>query len=303
MTVDSRNTTQRRAIIELVLAMIIGGTVGVFALETRLDAYTVVFFRCLFGGIFLGLLCLAMGYFRGLRLTRRLFALAVLSGVALVINWLALFQAFHLTSIAVSTMLYHLQPFWIVVMGAVFFGERFSADKFVWIIFAFVGLALAAGVTAQMLQSNAGYLLGVGLAILASFTYALTTVLTKGLGAIPPQVLAFIHTCIGVLMLWSLVDFAGLHAVPGASWGWLLGLGLIHTGLLYILMYSAYPKLQTPFIAVMAFIYPVVAIFADWLVYDRPISLWQGLGFLLIAGASLGVNLGWRILPRSRRPA
>lgn len=292
---------RRRGVIELVLAMIIGGTVGVFAIETRVDVYTVVFFRCVFGALFLAAVCLARGYFRGVRLTPRLLGLAVLAGLSLVANWLALFQSFHLTSIAVGTMIYHLQPFWVVVMGAAFLGERLSLDKLLWIALAFAGLGLAAGINGHVLDSNAGYLVGLGCALLASFTYALTTILTKSLRAIPPQVLALIHAGLGILLLWPFVDFAALGGVAAPTWGWLAGLGIIHTGLLYILMYSAYPKLPTALIAVLAFINPAVAILADWLIYDRPISPAQGLGFALIASASLGVNLGWRLLPRLSR--
>lgn len=77
----------------------------------------------------------------------------------------------------------------------------------------------------------------------------------------------------------------------GADWGWLIGLGLIHTGLMYVLMYAAYQQLPTAKIAVLAFTYPAVAMVADWAVYGHHIGLVQALGVPLIVLASLKVSL------------
>lgn len=294
---------QKRAVLELGFAMILGGTIGVFVLEAKMPVHTIIFFRCLFGGAFLAGLCLIQGYFRNFLLTRRFIGLAILSGVTLVVNWLLLFKSFELASIAVTTILYHLQPFWIVILGAALFGETFSFDKFLWITLAFFGLGFAAGVTSDVLDNQLSYLIGILLAIGASITYALSTILTKSLKAIPPQVLALIQTGVGLTLLWPFVSFDALGDVSAVSWAWVLGLGFIHTGYMYILIYSAYSKLTTPVIAIMAFIYPVVAILADWVVYDLPITGWQTLGFLMIAVASLGVNLGWPIFGRGNRAA
>lgn len=55
---------------------------------------------------------------------------------------------------------------------------------------------------------------------------------------------------------------AAATAVPGAHWWWLAGLGLIHSGACYVLMYSAYPRLPVGTLAVVAFVYPGVALAA-----------------------------------------
>jgi drug/metabolite transporter (DMT)-like permease len=60
---------------------------------------------------------------------------------------------------------------------------------------------------------------------------------------------------------------------------------------MYVLMYSAYAKLPTAKIAVLAFTYPAVAMVTDWVVYGHHIGLVQALGVPLIVTASLRVTL------------
>jgi hypothetical protein len=43
--------------------------------------------------------------------------------------------------------------------------------------------------------------------------------------------------------------------------GWLSGLGVIHTALVYALIYHALPKLKSSAIGILTFIYPASAIF------------------------------------------
>jgi drug/metabolite transporter (DMT)-like permease len=122
------------------------GTIGVFVEEARLGALTLVFFRCLFGFLSLAAYCAYKGYFARRYFTRRTVLLATLSGVLMVTQWVGFFDAIHRTSIAVATVVFHVQPFWVVLIGAALFNERLGIDRLGWIATAFVGLVLASGV-------------------------------------------------------------------------------------------------------------------------------------------------------------
>jgi len=77
------------------------------------------------------------------------------------------------------------------------------------------------------------------------------------------------------------------HGWPawGMSWAWLAGLGLIHTGLAYTLMYIGMARLHTARIAVFQFVYPALAIVIDWLVLDQRLSGVQIAGIALMSAA------------------
>jgi len=80
----------------------------------------------------------------------------------------------------------------------------------------------------------------------------------------------------------------------GFHWAWLLGLGVIHSGIVYVLFYSTYPRLPVVTIAVVSFVYPMVALLLDYLLYGHRLDLVQMAGIALIVLGTLGVNLKWR---------
>ncbi|MFF8280344.1 DMT family transporter [Streptomyces lateritius] len=282
----NESATQTRGTVELTLAMVLSGTLGIFVVESGASPFNVVFFRCLFGAIALGVYSLARGYFTGHGLTPGKLGLAVLGGVFIVFNWVLLFEAYEATSISFATVVYHTQPFFLVVFGAVLFRERITAAKFGWLAVAFVGLVLVSGIR----PGDTASLKGLGLALAAAVLYALSTIVTKRITGVRPHLVALVQVLAGIPLLLPFADF-GAASRLGAGWGWLVGLGLIHTGLMYVLMYAAYQKLPTAKIAVLAFTYPAVAMFADWAVYGHHIGLVQALGVPLIVLASLKVTL------------
>ncbi|WP_406332093.1 DMT family transporter [Streptomyces sp. NBC_00203] len=283
-------TSENKGTAQLTTAMVLSGTLGVFVVESGASPFNVVFFRVLFGALALGSYVVARGWLRGHGFTPRTLGLAVLGGVFIVFNWVFLFQAYENTSISVATVVYHTQPFYVVLLGALFFRERLTAAKVGWVAVAFAGLILVSGVTPGDFTSGGSYVVGVGQALLAALLYGLSTLVTKRITGVRPHLIALVQVLVGIPLLLPFADF-GAMAGTGADWGWLAGLGLIHTGLMYVLMYSAYAKLPTAKIAVLAFTYPAVAMVMDWAVYGHHIGLVQALGVPLIVTASLKVTL------------
>ncbi|WP_027799979.1 DMT family transporter [Paraburkholderia dilworthii] len=290
-------TQRQQGAITLAGGGLLMGTLGIFVEEARLGALTLVFFRCLFGFLSLAGYCAWKGFLTRGHFTRRTLVLALTSGVLMVTQWVGFFDAIHRTSIAVATVVFHVQPFWVVLIGAALFNERLGADRLGWIATAFVGLVLASGVAAtENLQGHTSYLIGIGEALAGSVLYASVTLIAKGLGDLRPHLLTLAQCAVGVVCLPFIAPlvapFGALHIGP-MQWFWIVGMGVLHTGLSYVLIYGALPKLTTPIIAVLLFVYPLTAIAVDAIVYGRALSLPQLAGMALIVIASLGVNLGW----------
>ncbi|MFF9146092.1 DMT family transporter [Streptomyces sp. NPDC014861] len=291
-----RNET--RGTLELTLAMVLSGTLGVFVVESGASPFEVVFFRCLFGAVALGLYSLARGYLTGHGFTGRSFGLALLGGVFIVFNWVFLFEAYAATSISLATVVYHTQPFFLVLLGAVLARERITAGTLGWLAVAFAGLVLVSGVR----PGDTASLAGLGYALAAAVLYALATFVTKRITGVRPHLVALVQVAAGVPLLLPFTDLGAVSGL-GAGWAWLAGLGLIHTGLMYVLMYAAYAKLPTPKIAVLAFTYPAVAMLVDWAVYGHHIGLVQAVGVPLIVLAGLKVTLARAAAPAPRTAA
>jgi drug/metabolite transporter (DMT)-like permease len=272
--------------------MTIAGTVGAFVTESGQQPVTVVFWRCVFGAIFLAAWCLLRGYLPDRTLSPSRLGLAALAGVCMVLSWTAFFAGFAMTSIATTTIVYHVQPFFVVLLGVAFLKERISLDQMLWMLGAFLGVVLASGLVVTHGHADARWALGIALTLGAALLYAVATILAKGLGQQRAEVTVLCQTLVGIVMLAPFADIG--HPIPPASWGWLAGIGILHTGIAYVLMNSAFPRLTTPVIGIITFIYPVVAIVIDWALYAHPLRPAQAAGMVLIALATLGVRLGWR---------
>lgn len=193
-------TTQRGSL-EMVAAMLISGTIGWLVLLSGQAVLDVVFWRCVFGAVTLLLICARMGFLRRGLLNRTTFALVVLSGVAIVANWVLLFASYSRASIAIGTAVYNVQPFILLGLAALFLGERITLHKLAWLAVSFVGMLAIVSAHHGQGESGSEYLLGIALALSAALMYAVAVLIIKRLRGIPPHLIALIQVSTGALLL------------------------------------------------------------------------------------------------------
>lgn len=285
---------ENRGKIELVIAMVISGTVGLFVLESGQSSYNAVFFRCLFGSIFLITYCAFKGHFKVLELTKKQWLLILGSGVAVVLNWVLLFESYKHTSISISTVAYHTQPLFLVVFAAIFLGEKLKAYNLVYIFLAFLGVILIIDPSEQSV-ADGDQIYGLMFALAAAVLYAIATLIIKLLEGVKPHFIATLQVSLGFCLLLPFVNF-DLAPTSAESWAWLVGLGVLHTSIMYILLYSSFQKVPTGSIAVLSYIYPSVAIVVDYLFYGQSLSIIQFVGIVMIAVAGFGNNMKVNVL-------
>lgn len=283
------------ATVLLAFAMALSGTVGVLVVASGLSSISAVFFRCLFGALALSAWCILRGRFRPSSIHRGNISIVVVSGLFLIFNWVALFQSVHFIQVGLSFVIYHLQPFWIVLIGAAFLGEALSRVKLVWIAFAFAGLVLVIGPRINTVSTDGTLAAGIALALIASILYAGSTLTARRITDVNPSFLAIVHCLIGMVVFSPvLVGFLWAEVSP-VGWASLISLGIVQTGVVYTVLYATYPKVPTATIAVCAFLNPITALVSDYLVYGHAITPVQGAGVAIILIAELGVTLGWRL--------
>ena len=286
--------TLQRGSLEMVAAMLISGTIGWLVLLSGQAVLDVVFWRCVFGAATLLLICARMGFLRRGLLNRHTFALIVLSGVAIVANWVLLFASYSRASIAIGTAVYNVQPFILLGLAALFLGERITLHKLAWLAVSFVGMLAIVSAHHGQGESGSEYLLGIALALSAALMYAVAVLIIKRLRGIPPHLIALIQVSTGALLLAPVANFTELP-VGTQAWGALLTLGVVHTGFMYVLLYGAIQKLPTALIGALSFIYPIAAIFVDWFAFGHRLQPLQWVGVAAILLAAAGIQLGWRV--------
>lgn len=285
-----------RGTAEMTAAMLISGTIGWFVIMSGQPVLAVVFWRCLFGALALLAVCSALGLVNRKAVSVWTLALASFGGIAIVLNWLLLFKAYALTSISVATIVYNTQPFMLLALGGVFLSDRITSNKIAWLSVSFLGMILIVFVPDAWSGGQGAYLKGIGFSLAAAFLYAVASLATKRLKGTPPHLIALVQVTTGVIILAPLVDFSVLPSDP-SSWGNLITLGVVHTGLMYYLLYGAIQRLPIHIIGALSFIYPAVAVGVDVAAFGHVLRPMQYLGAALILAAAAGMTLGWRLVP------
>ncbi|HEK0151621.1 TPA: DMT family transporter [Pseudomonas aeruginosa] len=272
-----------------ILASVILGTVGVFLHQASVDPITATWFRCAFGFVGLTVWAIYRRQLHNLRLARKACFPILTAGSLMVIAWGLFFAAIERTSAGVATVLFHVQPMWVLVLGAWYLKEPVARHRAVAVVIAMMGLVFATGVLEHLSIFGAesdyppSYWWGVAFCLLGAFFTACVTIIARRFRHVPAVALAWWQCGIGTiaLLVWPIVN-----GWPqwGEKWAWLSGLGLVHTGLAYTLMYAAMARMNADRIATFQFIYPAVAIVVDWLLYGQRLGTLQIFGMAIMAG-------------------
>lgn len=278
---------ERRGTALMVAGGLLLGTLGVFVEEGGAGPLATVWFRCAFGLAALSAWVLAARRWRELRLAPRTLAAAVGAGLLMLLNWGLFFAAIERTSIAVATVVFHVQPLWVIALAAWWLREPVSRAQLGGVLLALAGLALATGLAepgTALDAHNGEYVAGLLMCLGGSLSYAGVTLIAKMARNATSLALAWWQCLAGtVLLAWVPISPGG--PVDAAALAWLAGLGVLHTGLAYVLLYGGMARLPAGRIAVLQFIYPVAAIGVDALVYGRALSPLQLAGVLLMGWA------------------
>ena len=145
-----------------------------------------------------------------------------------------------------------------------------------------------AGVLVQQLTGEMWY----GLA--AALLYCSLILLNKRLRGLDTLETTFCQLCTAALVMLPYVLLGGhLHGLAPApsTLFLLLVVGIVHTGLVYILFFSAVGRLPAQTTAVLSYVDPVTAILLATLFLHQPFGLAEACGTVLILGATLANEL------------
>ena len=276
------------ATFKLTLSMVIFGTIGVFRRYIPLPSSLVAMTRGLTGMLFLLLVMVLRKCGMNRTAVRRKLGLLCLSGAAIGVNWILLFEAYNYTSVATATLCYYLAPMFVILASPLVVGERLTAKKLICVLAALLGMVFVSGVLEAGGGSSdlKGVLLGLGAAVL----YASVVLMNKQLGDVPAydRTIVQLGSSAAVLLPYVLLteDMGALTFTPGTI-GLLLVVGIVHTGIAYALYFGSLMQLKAQTAAILSYIDPVVAVLLSALVLREHMSLLSGLGAVLVLGAAV----------------
>lgn len=282
--------------LKLILSMCIFGTIGVFRRWIPLPSGLVALARGAIGALFLYTMLRLCGGRLDRSAIRKSFPVLSLSGAAMGINWMLLFEAYNYTSVAIATLCYYFAPVFIILLSPLLLRERVTTRKLACVGVAFAGMALVSGVLRSE-GAGASEFRGVLLSLGAAALYACVVVLNKRLGAISDADRTIVQLTVSAVVLAPyvlLAGQAGLARCTSASIVLLLVLGVVHTGVAYVLYFGSLREIRVQTAAILSYVDPVVAVLLSALLLREPMTLLEILGAALVLGAAAASELPLR---------
>ena len=277
-----------KAMVSLCASMFIFGTIGIFVRHIPLPSSFIAWVRSVVGLGLLAVVALAKGKKLSVgALQGKLPALA-LSGILMGFNWILLFEAYRYTTVATATLCYYLAPVFLILASPIVLKERLTLKKLICVAVALLGMVFVSGVL-QAGFSGLRELTGILLGTAAALLYASVVLLNKRTGNIPPASRTMVQMAAAAAVLLPYVllteQVSSLEFAP-LTVGLLLVVGVVHTGIAYLLYFGSIGSLKAHTLAIFSYIDPIVAILFSALLLNEPMGLGGMIGAVLILGAA-----------------
>ena len=281
--------TERNHIIarlQIITAMVAFGTIGVFVRYIPLASSEIALWRGFIAFLVLSAFMVASGRLSGLSAHRSKLGKLFFAGAAMGFNWILLFEAYRYTSVALSTLSYYFAPTIMVIGSFLVFREQLTKKQVICFMVSTAGLIMIIGFSGGGSNDLIGILFGLGAAVL----YALVILTNKATGAIDGLTRTWIQFAAAIIVLLPYTYLVGgFHVLSLERTGLvsLLILGIVHTGIMYYLYFSALAHLKGQQVAILSYIDPIVAVVLSVALLHESITTLQLAGGLLILGATL----------------
>ena len=284
-----RERNDRKSVLMILSAMLIWGTIGLFRRFIPLSSAFLAFSRGILGGIFLLIVMRIKREKTAERLPLRTVVRLTLTGAAIGINWILLFEAYNYTTVAVATLCYYMQPTIVILLSPVIFREKLTSKRALCAVFAIIGMFFVSGVIgggAAQASNLKGIFLGLGAAVLYSIV-VITNKSTAGIDAYRKTTIQLLSA--GSVMIPYLLLTGGIGSMSFSAQTVILLLivGIVHTGIAYVLYFRSMDGLKAQSIAIFSYIDPVAAMLVSAVFLNEPLSIYHIIGAILIIGSAV----------------
>ena len=271
----------------LILSMVTFGTLGSFVRNIPVASGELALYRAILAASLLLVYLLVTKQKINFGNIKREVPLRLVSGMAMGINWILLFEAYKYTTVSVATLSYYFAPVIVTIVCPILFKEKLTHKQVICFVMSTVGLVMITGIGEMSGGKDMiGILFGLGAAVFYA-TVILLNKFIKNVEGIHRTFLQFLAAI--VILVPYVMSTSGVTLEVMNSKGWinLLIVGLIHTGVTYCLYFSSLKELPGQKAAILSYIDPLVAVLISVTILNETMTLWQVFGGILILGFTL----------------
>lgn len=276
--------------LKMIISMVIFGTIGIFVEYIPVERSVVAVARGFMGALFIFLFMLISRKKISFADIKKNFLLLALTGGLIGINWILLFASYESIGVPNGTLCYYLAPVFLVIGAFFLYKEKITLLKGICIFVALFGMVFVSGVVplgGEHTIKPEGILMGVGAAVF----YAAVILINRRIKNISPYDMTMVQLFFAavVALPYVLLTQSNVFANLDLRGGILLVIvGIVHTGIAYVLYFGAVRSLSAQSTAVLSYIDPMVAIVLSATpLLGETLTPWGILGAVMILGSAL----------------
>jgi len=284
-----KQSTVNTAKLQIIVSMLIFGTIGIFVRHVPLPSSVIALVRGVVGTLSL----LILSRFRKTPVSReeiqKNLKVLIISGIAIGFNWILLFEAYRYTTVATATLCYYLAPVFVILASPILFKEALTPRKICCVIAALVGMVFVSGITETNFSGSGeflGILFGVGAAILYASVVLMNKMMTD-IAGFDRTIVQLAAAAVSLLPYVLLTERNTPMEWAPKTIILLLIVGVIHTGITYAMYFGSIKELPAQTSALFSYIDPVSAIILSALFLNEHLTLFSGIGAILVLGSTL----------------
>ncbi|PGL66758.1 DMT family transporter [Bacillus sp. AFS055030] len=274
--------------IQFLLSMVIFGTIGVFIRYIDLASSEIALLRGLIGSLFLITYMLIGKKKLSWASVKNNVYILLLSSITLGGNWIFLFQAYKYTTVSNAALSYYFAPVFVLILSPLVLKERLSTKKLICILIAIIGMILvvsSGGLSTTRLED----FIGIGYGLLAAVFYASLMLLNKfikNMGGLEITLIQLGTASFLLIPYVFITEGFGILELSVSSMPLLFILGMVHTGIGFLLFFSSMQKLSGQSIAALSYVDPITSLFISTVFLHEKMTIVQLIGGALLLGST-----------------
>lgn len=265
---------------QVIAAMLIWGSVGIFVRLAEQAAPVIVFFR-------VSIACAALGFYLWFKKEKldlgRHWRLAILSGVTISLNWLFYFKAIQTTTIGNAVLTYYMAPIFSIIWANLFLGEKLEKRALYALGLSACGIVLMmSGYEFSLTSSD---FVGILYGLTGATFYSLVVVMAKYMAIKKPTHLVIVQMAVAsIIFLPQMLITPFTLTLPSVTA--LAIMGLVHSALALGIYFTGLKSVKVQHAGILSYTDPVSALLLAYLVFGEQPTLFTALGGAVVLAAS-----------------
>ena len=279
----------------MISAVTVWGTIGLFVKNISLSSGEIALWRALLAVLLLSVIMIVTKRKIEFKKIKKEIFLLLISGIAIGINWVLLFEAYNYTTVSIATLSYYFAPVIVMIACPLIFRERLTAKQILCFIGSTAGLMLMTGIGNP--SADGSHIKGILLALGAAALYASDILINKHIKNVDEITRTFLQFVASLTVLVPYVLIRGdikIATLNMNGWICLIILGFVHTGIVYCMYFSSLVKLSGQKAAILSYVDPLVAVLVSVIILNEPLSLIQAVGGAMILAFTMLNEINFR---------